>query len=182
MFLDIDDTVVKDSDSMLEITAIHCEQLFSESIVYRSQPYVDSSVIIWEKREEPIPLVNASEVRKAITKVKRKRSTDAYGILSHMIAFIPDGYIALLVRIYKETLKGYSGPSLWKHSRMKLISKEDSVCKVKDTRPISLLDIFLKLFLRRFQSVLNTRGILHDSQSGFRSNLTLKSRVLNLID
>jgi hypothetical protein len=46
VFLDNNDTVVKDTDSMLEIAAIHCEQLFSESIVYRSQSYVDISVII----------------------------------------------------------------------------------------------------------------------------------------
>ena len=185
-FIDSNDTVVKDTNSMLELAAGHYEQLFSESIVYRPHPYVDSPGITWENHDEPIPLITAAEVRKTIAKMKKKHSSDAHGISSYMLTHIPNSYIAPLVRMFNETLIGYSGPSYWKHVKMKLLAKKDSICSVKDTRPISLLDIFLKLleklFLRRFQSVLDRRGILHESQSGFRSNFRLQSRVLNLID
>jgi hypothetical protein len=69
---------------------------------------------------------------------------------------------------------------------MKLLAKKESICSVIETRPISLLDIFLKvlerLLLSGFKRVLENRGLLHDSQSGFRSNFRLQSRVLILID
>ena len=185
-FIDSSDKVVKDTDGMLEIAAGHYEQLFSESFVYRPHPYGDSPEIIWDNHDEPIPTITAAEVRKTIAKMKKKHSNDAHGISSFMLTYIPNSYIDSLVRIFNETLNGYSGPSYWKHVRMKLLAKNETVCRVKDTRPISLLDIFLKLleklFLRRFQSALDRRRILHESQSGFRSNFRLQSRVLNLID
>jgi Reverse transcriptase (RNA-dependent DNA polymerase) len=69
---------------------------------------------------------------------------------------------------------------------MILLAKKEAVCHITDTRPISLLDVFLKitekLFLTRFQKILENRGILHDSQSGFRANFRLQSRVLLLVD
>lgn len=41
-FIDSNDKVIRDTDSMLELAAGHYEQLFSESLVYRPHPYVDS--------------------------------------------------------------------------------------------------------------------------------------------
>ena len=69
---------------------------------------------------------------------------------------------------------------------MKLLAEKDSIFAIGDTRPILLLDIFLKiwerLFLVRFQQVLANRGIFGASQSGFRPNFRLRSGVLALID
>lgn len=70
--------------------------------------------------------------------------------------------------------------------KMKLLATKESICLVKGTRSISSSDIFLnvleQLFLSRFQRVLKNRVILHDSQSGFRSNFRLQFRTLMLID
>ncbi len=184
--IDKNDVVVKDIDGMLELVADHYENLFSESVVYRPHPYVDGPDVVWENWEEPIPPITASELAKVIAKVKKKHSCDAHGISSYMLQFIPNMYWGSLLRIFNNSLATYSGPSYWKHVKMKLLAKKDSICLAKDTRPISLLDIFLKiferLFLSRFQRVLKNRGILHESQSGFRSNFRLQSRVLVLID
>ena len=66
------------------------------------------------------------------------------------------------------------------------INKKESICPITETRPISLLDIFLKLlgrlFLRRYNRILKNRGLLHDSRSGFRKHFRLQSRVLVLLD
>ena len=58
--------------------------------------------------------------------------------------------------------------------------------RLDQTRPISLLDSFLKvqerLFLNRFLQMLKNRDILPDNQSGFRANHRLQTRVLLLIE
>jgi hypothetical protein len=91
-----------------------------------------------------------------------------------------------MLDIFNVSFTSFTGPKYWKHVKMKLLAKKESICYVSNTRPISLLDIFLKvlerLFLKRFQTVLHNRGILNDTQSGFRSNFRLQSRVLTLID
>ncbi|CAF1498057.1 unnamed protein product [Didymodactylos carnosus] len=77
-------------------------------------------------------------------------------------------------------------PKKFKDVRIVLLAKKNAICSPEETRPISLLDSFLKvqerLFLDRFLQVLKNRGILPDSQSGFRANHRLQTRVLLLID
>ncbi len=103
-----------------------------------------------------------------------------------MLKFLPKNDFLPILKIFNESFMKFSGPSYWKQVKMKLLAKKNAICIVSETRPISLLDIFLKilerLFLSRFQKVLTNRGLLHDSQSGFRSNYKLQSRVLALID
>jgi len=69
---------------------------------------------------------------------------------------------------------------------MIVLAKKDSICIPEQTRPISLLDSFLKvqerLFLNRFLEVLKDLGILPDSQSGFRAGHRLQTRVLLLVE
>lgn len=69
---------------------------------------------------------------------------------------------------------------------MIMLAKKTAICSVDQTRPISLLDSFLKmqekLFLNRFVQILKGRGLLPDNQSGFRAGYRLQTRVLLLID
>ena len=185
-FIDEKDRVIRDSEGMLDLAAIHFENTFKESVVYRPHPYIDSPEIVWDNYNEEIPSITMGELRKTITKMKKKQSCDAHGILSAMLKFLPTGYLGLMLKIFNESLKSCTGPSQWKLVKMRLLTKKDTICLVSDTRPISLLDTFLKvferLFLIRFQKVLENRGLLHDSQSGFRSNFRLQSRVALVLD
>ena len=185
-FIDDKDRVIKDSQSMLELAATHFENTFGESEVYRPHPYVDSPEVVWDNYEEEIPPITLREMKKVISKLKKKQSCDAHGISPYMLKFLPTGYFVPILKIFNESLKSCTGPSQWKLVKMKLLVKKDPICLVSDTRPISLLDTFLKilerLFLIRFQKILANRGLLHDSQSGFRPNVRLQSRVLLLLD
>ncbi len=184
--IDNNNVIVKDIDAMLDLAATHYENLFTETLVYRPHPYVDSPEVHWDNYNEPIPPITMKELVKIVHKVKKKHSNDAHGISPYMLRFIPNNFLEPLLQIFNDSFLNLSGPSYWKHVKMKLLAKKESICLVKDTRPISLLDIFLKvlerLFLSRFHRVLENRGLLHDSQSGFRSNFRLQSRVLVLID
>ncbi|CAM4848591.1 unnamed protein product, partial [Rotaria magnacalcarata] len=63
-------------------------------------------------------------------------------------------------------------PSAWKDTRMILLAKTDSICLPSLTRPISLLDSFAE----------NRRGLLLDSQSGFRERFRLQTRLLLFLE
>ncbi|CAF3328732.1 unnamed protein product [Rotaria sp. Silwood2] len=77
-------------------------------------------------------------------------------------------------------------PSAWKDTRMILLAKKDSICPPSLTRPISLLDslqkIGEKLFLTRFRDLLFRRGLLPNSQSGFRERFHLQTRLLLFLE
>ncbi|CAF4536164.1 unnamed protein product [Rotaria socialis] len=77
-------------------------------------------------------------------------------------------------------------PSAWKDTRMILLAKKYSICLPSLTRPISLLDSFQKigekLFLTRFRDLLYRRGLLPDSQSGFRERFRLQTRLLLFLE
>jgi hypothetical protein len=185
-FIDNNDKVIKDNNKMLSLAAEHYEELFRESEVYRPHPYVDGPVVMQDNYEEKIPPITMNELMKVVAKVKKKHSTDAHGISPFMLQFLPNNYFLPILKIFNDSFTKFAGPSHWKQVKMKLLAKKNSICPVNETRPISLLDIFLKilerLFLSRFQKVLINRGILDDSQSGFRSNYRLQTRVLTLID
>ncbi len=69
---------------------------------------------------------------------------------------------------------------------MLLLSKKDAIFPPSLTRPILLLDIFLKidekLFLPRFRNILKKRGLLPHTPSGFRENFRLQTSVLLFIE
>jgi hypothetical protein len=129
-FLDVNNSIVNDTDTMLDMAAAHYETLFTDSHVYRPHPYVDSPEVHWDNFDEPIPPITLSELRKAISKVKKKLSTDAHGISPFMLQFIPIQFLETLLKIFNKSFDTYTGPSYWKHVKMKLLAKKESICTV----------------------------------------------------
>ena len=92
----------------------------------------------------------------------------------------------MFVQLYNESFSKCYIVQKFKVVRMVLLAKKNTTCTPDQTRPISLLDSFLKvqerLFLNRFLQVLKNRGILPDNQSSFLANHRLQTRVLLLIE
>ena len=153
-FINLNNEIIENTEDMLELVTTHYGKLFSEQLIYRPHSFVDSSEMPWDNVEEPIPPITMSELMKTVSKVKKKQSTDAHGISPFMLQYISRNYFIPLLKIFNDSLRTYSGSPYWEHVKMKLLAKKDSIYLVKDTRPISLLDIFLKvlekLFLERF--------------------------------
>ncbi|CAF4461731.1 unnamed protein product, partial [Didymodactylos carnosus] len=167
--------------------ADYYEKLFVEPTVYRPHPYLDlQRPIEWENESEVIPLITFPELIKVVNSMKAKHSCDAHGISPHMLQFIPLEFWSLLLKLFNKTFIDFDLVSFWKEVRIILLAKKEAVCAVSGTRPISLLDTFLKvlerLFLVRFQIILQGRGILPDTQSGFRPGFRLQTRVLTLVE
>ncbi|CAF1186080.1 unnamed protein product [Adineta ricciae] len=172
---------------MCELAADYYENLFQEPEVIHPHPYTDSPPAPdWDNEDEMIPLSNFNELVEIIHSCKKKKSLDPNGLSSHMFRFLPSMYWSLLLKIFNNSFSNSSFPSKWKDSRVLLLAKKDHICSPDATRPISLIDCFLKvnekIFLTRFNDVLTRRGLLPDSQSGFRSQFRLQTRVLLFFD
>ena len=176
----------KDPKEMADAIAIHYQQLFEEPMVFRPHPYVDMPPVMWDNAGERIKPITYFEIIKILDKRKKKKSQDAHGLSPYLLDHIPRHYWHLLIRLFNHSLENAFMPSRWKDIRMVILAKKESICRPMDTRPISLLDSFLKVleraFLDRFLLILNDRGILPDTQSGFRPKHRLQTRVLLFID
>ena len=111
---------------------------------------------------------------------------DVHGLSPLTVDKIPRNYWHLLVQLYNYSFaEGYIA-RIFKEVRMVLLAKKNAICSPDQTRPISLIDSFLKiqerLFLTRFIQVLKNRGILPDNQSGFRAGYRLQTHVVLLIE
>ncbi|CAF1415277.1 unnamed protein product [Adineta ricciae] len=181
-----DGEVTKDSEVMVEAAADFYEKLFGEPAVMRPHPYVDTEIPVFTNQHEPIPPVTYPEILKSLSGRLKKRSIDAHGISPILIGHIPNTYWHLMSKLYNYSFATCFMPSRFKDVRIILLAKKDAICTPDLTRPIALLDSFLKvqerLFLNRFRSVLKDLGILPDSQSGFRPGHRLQTRVLLLIE
>ncbi|CAF5149268.1 unnamed protein product, partial [Rotaria magnacalcarata] len=184
-FLSPSGEIIKDSQIMADMAADHYEGLFETPVVMRPHPYVDAPPVQWENAAEPIPMVTYPEILNILRSRKKKQSLDIHGLSPFILDKIAQNYWHLLVQLYNYSFtEGYILKK-FKEVRMILLAKKDAVCTPDQTRPISLLDSFLKvqekLFLNRFLKI-NDRGILPDNQSGFRAGFRLQTRVLLLIE
>ena len=171
---------------MANIAADHYEKLFEAPVVVRPHPYVDSPPLQWENDADQIPAVTYPEVIGLLRTRKKKQSKDIHGLSPFLLDKIPRNYWHLLIRLYNQSFGNGYIPRKLKEVRMIMLAKKTAICSVDQTRPISLLDSFLKmqekLFVNRFVQILKGRGLLPDNQSGFRAGFRLQTRVLLLID
>lgn len=177
---------IKDPQNMANLAADYYEQLFEEPTVMRPHPYVDTPAPEFDNWSDRIPLVSYPEILKVLVGREKKRSCDSHGLSPFLLGNIPKHYWHFFVRLYNHSFSTCFLPKRSKDVRMILLAKKSAVCTPDQTRPISLLDSFLKvqerLFLNRFIQVLKDRGILPDNQSGFRAGHRLQTRVLLLIE
>ena len=185
-FIQPDGSIIKDPQVIVDIAAEYYEKLLEEPVVMRPHPYVDAPPVHWDNEKDPIPPVSYPEVIGILRSRKKKQSLDIHGLSPFLLDKIPKNYWHLMVQLYNHSFSHCFIPKKCKEVRMVLLAKNDPLCTAGETRPISLLDSFLKvqekLFLNRFLQVLKDRGILPDNQSGFRAGHRLQTRVLLLIE
>ena len=176
----------QDPQKMANSAAEHYEKLFEAPIVVRPHPYVDAPTVYWDNWLEPIPGVTYLEVLGVLRKGKKKRSLDTHGLSPYILDKIPKNYWHFLIKLFNYSFASSFIPKKFKEARIVLLAKKNAICTPDQTRPISLLDSFLKvqekLFQNRFVQILAERGILPDNQSGFRAKHRLQTRVLLLIE
>ncbi|CAF1573779.1 unnamed protein product [Rotaria magnacalcarata] len=184
--IDTSGKIVKECDRMCNLAADYYEIFFKASTIIRPHPYTDSPPTDFDNINDSIPEVTLDELLITIISKKKKKSLDAHGLSNHVFNFIDLNYWSLLLNLYNHSFQKSILPTGWKDTRMILLAKKDSICSPSLTRPISLLDSFQKigekLFLTRFRDLLARRGLLPDSQSGFREHFRLQTRLLLFLE
>ena len=126
-------------------------------------------------------------VQKAISSLKPKNSTGLDGVSNKMIKCLPTSHLTFITASFTFMAKMRRTPKHWQTAKIVLLSKtKSSLVDLNDTRPISLLSSFSKLyeklFLVRLRKWIDDHGILPDEQTGFRPGHNMSTRIVSLID
>ena len=178
--------ITKDPQEMADMAAEYYQRLYERPLVIRPHPYVDAPPINWDNSAEKIPAVTYPEILNVLKTRKKKKSQDIHELSPYLLEQIPKMYWHLLCVLYNQSFTTGKIPPKLQEVRIIMLAKKNAIFTPDSTRPISLLDSFLKiqekLFQKRFALVLKNRGILPDTRSGFRADHRLQTRVLLLIE
>ncbi|CAF3474853.1 unnamed protein product, partial [Rotaria socialis] len=110
----------------------------------KPHPYTDSPFIDYDNVDEPIPEVKLDELELTVQTKRKKKSLDAHGISNFMFNFLDQGHWSLFLKLFNHSFQTAIMPKAWKDTRMVLLAKNEPICSPSLTRPISLIDSFLK--------------------------------------
>ncbi|CAF1436382.1 unnamed protein product [Adineta ricciae] len=127
------------------------------------------------------------DVKKAIAALKNKSSSGVEGVSNRMIKLIPTPHLVFITRLFNQMARLRKTPKHWQTAKIILLPKTKSTyTDLNDTRPISLLPSFSKLyeklFLVRLRIWIDENGILPDEQTGFRPKHDMSTRIIALLD
>ena len=137
--------IEKDSSRMCEIAADFYENFFKKSNIVKPHPYTDSPLVDFDNVNELIPEVKIDELMYIVQSRRKKKSLDAHGLNSFMFDYIDPSYWSLFVKLYNKSFQSAILPTAGKDTRMILLAKKEAICLPSTTRPISLIDSFLKI-------------------------------------
>ncbi|VDP56396.1 unnamed protein product [Heligmosomoides polygyrus] len=95
-----------------------------------------------------IPSVLPSEIRHAISSVKKRTAPGPDRIRAEHLKNLPPALINTLARLFTRYLSECKVPSQWKTSKTVLLYKKGDVHDIGNYRPICLLSVVYKLFTR----------------------------------
>ncbi|CAF5093035.1 unnamed protein product, partial [Rotaria magnacalcarata] len=110
----------------------------------KPHPYTDSPLVDYDNVEELIPEVKLNELILTVRTKRKKKSLDAHGISNFMFNFLEQDHWSLLLKLFNHSFQTSIMPRAWKDTRMVLLAKKEPICSPSLTRPISLIDSFLK--------------------------------------
>ncbi|CAF1593508.1 unnamed protein product, partial [Rotaria magnacalcarata] len=139
------DEIIKEPQAMVDTAADYYETLFEAPVVIRPHPYVDAPNTQCVNVSEPIPLVTYPEVLNVLRTRKKKQSLYIHGLSPFMLDKIPKNYWHLFIKLYNDSFTNGYVLKKFKEARMVLLAKKNAICASDQTRPISLLDSFLKI-------------------------------------
>ena len=136
----------------------------------------------------PSPIgITYGHLLKAIASLKNKNSSGVDGISNRILKTLPRNHLPIIFSCFNIFAASLKTPSHWHTARIILLSKKRSkVTPIEDTRPISLLPCFSKIyekcFLFHLRKWIDINGILPEEQSGFRPGHNMNVRIVAMID
>jgi Reverse transcriptase (RNA-dependent DNA polymerase)/Endonuclease-reverse transcriptase len=185
--------VVTVPEKMNDIAVEFYSEQFSEHADNQSTVEIEANLV---DHEIEIELQNSNlnvmdikfnDVMKTVLALKNKNSTGLDGVSNKIIKLLPPSHLKFITSSLNYMVKNASIPQHWLTAKMILLSKtKTSIVDLNDTRPISLLPCFSKvyekLFLVHFRQWISDNGILPDEQTGFRPGHNMATRIVSIID
>ncbi len=140
------------------------------------------------KNEQPPSIfINYADLKRSIASLKNKNSTGLDGVSNRIIKTLPSNHLSFILKCFNNFAMSLETPPQWRTAKMILLSKTKSrIISIEETRPISLLPCFSKLFekcfLLHFRRWINDQGLLPDEQSGFRPGHNMAVRLVAIVD
>ncbi|CAM4987815.1 unnamed protein product, partial [Rotaria socialis] len=192
-FMMPNDNVVSSTSEMCDGAKSFYQEQFSEhkstsSTIEIEAENVDSILRIHMSDNIPTAFpIEIKDIRRTIASLKNKSSTGLDGVSNKIIKLLPPSHQSIICTSFKSFASQLIFPPHWKVAKMILLPKTKSnIVKVEETRPISLLPCFSKLyekiFLVQFRKWVNDAGILPEEQTGFRPGGNMIVRLVSIID
>ena len=133
-----------------------------------------------------IPLTNLSFIRTFLSNLNVNKSTGLDNIGPRILKLSANVLAPSLLYIVNKSLITGEFPCSWKEAKIKPLFKSGAKDDKNNYRPISILPTVSKLIEKwvenKFSEYLNEYDLLHQSQSGFRSNHSTESAIVRMID
>jgi hypothetical protein len=185
--------IITSSMEMCDIAKRFYMEQFSEHENNQSDIEIEANVVDHELVTE---LQNAKldsfhikflDLKKSISSLKNKNSTGLDGVSNKIIKLLPPSHLTFITSFFNYMAQNVCFPQHWLTAKMILLSKmKSSIVDINDTRPISLLPCFSKLyekiFLIHFHQWITDAGILPEEQTGFRQGHNMSTRIVSIID
>lgn len=162
---------------------------FFSSIFLPREPHLDHNRII---REDPthsanyvhVNVISQRDVEIALKSLKPRSSPGPDNLPAYILKGCKEWLLSPLIHIFNLSLRTGEYPDQWKVTRVRPTPKVNNSSRVEDHRPIAILSSLAKLF----ESIINRlltpqiQPFLSDSQHGFRSNRSVETNLLTLVD
>ena len=126
------------------------------------------------------------EIEKEIRKLKDRKSPGPGNIPPKIVKLTKDRITPVLCHIYNLSISQGNYPELLKISKVIALHKKEDRCNPDNYRPISLLNIFNKIFEKllyhRFIDFFNKQKLIFKYQFGFRENHSTVLALTEIVD
>lgn len=149
---------------------------------------LDTEIAEILKNNPPAPIdITYRDLRQSIASLKSKNSSGVDGVSNRILKLLPPNHLSFILQCLKNFAATLETPSHWHVAKMILLSKTKSkVVTIEETRPISLLPCFSKLFekcfLIHFRRWIKEQGLLPAEQTGFRPGHNMAVRLIAIVD
>ncbi|CAF1660001.1 unnamed protein product [Adineta ricciae] len=185
--------IITDPIEMCSMAKDHYEVQFANhppdhSEIEKEAEYINAEIENDLIRNPPPPIIiNFLDLKRAISSLKNKNSTGVDGVSNRIIKNLPSNHLSFISQCFNNFASLSQTPPQWHIAKMILLSKSKArTISVDETRPISLLPCFSKLFekcfLLHFRQWIKDQGLLPDEQSGFRPGHNMAVRLVAIVD
>ena len=153
--------------------------------VYESDINVNEHILL-NNNSDPIldAEINLEEIYLALNKCKDNKAPGVDGITFEFLKNLPQNWLLYINTIFNKIMRQESIPDSWSEIITKMLYKKGDILNPENYRPISLVNVVLKLFtlvlLNRLTQWCEANNTLPEWQAGFRENRSTIDNIFTL--